>query len=45
MAKPQLIGLSHLKYKIKRNRCCGQIRFLDGRSFDVIDFSVQLRKS
>jgi len=31
-----------LKYKIKHNRCCGQIRFLGIRRFDVIDFSVQL---
>ena len=39
-----LLGLTHLKYNIKRNRRLGQLYFLDSYKFNAIYFSVQLRK-
>lgn len=39
------IGLTHLKYKIKYIRWCDWFSILNSRKFDVIDFSVQQRKS
>ena len=39
------VGLQALNLKMKHNRHCGHISFLDGRRFDIIYFSVQLFKA